>query len=201
MGRRPQEEDTLREKTIAGGAIGKAARAKPGRGGRSTVFRDASGAWRISIAGNAVTDTFPSRDAAMERMRAMARGRKNPRIKLAADAGRDHHLTDEEIAALPKGAILPPVHPGEVLLEEFIRPYGLSPIRLAAQLGVPRTRIERLVAGDTSMTEDTALRLERLFGASAEFWLGLQASHDLAVARRRDDSTIAAIAPIAAPAV
>ena len=92
--------------------------------------------------------------------------------------------------------LLAPVHPGEMLLEEFIRPYGLSPIRTAARLGVPRTRIERLVAGETRMTEDTALRLERLFGASAEFWLGLQARYDLTQARRRDDPAIRAITPL-----
>jgi addiction module HigA family antidote len=92
--------------------------------------------------------------------------------------------------------LLPPVHPGEILLEEFIRPHGLSPIKTAARLGVPRTRIERLVAGDTRITEDTALRLERLFGASAEFWLALQTAHDLMVARRRTGAALAAIAPL-----
>ena len=93
---------------------------------------------------------------------------------------------------------LPPVHPGEILLEEFIRPHGLTPTRTARRLGVPRTRIERLVAGATSMTADTALRLERLFGSSAEFWLGLQADYDLVVARRRLDPSIRAIEPLAA---
>lgn len=93
--------------------------------------------------------------------------------------------------------LLAPIHPGEVLLDEFIRPHGLSPIKTAARLGVPRTRIERLVAGETRVTEDTALRLERLFGASAEFWLALQASYDLMVARRRDAAALASIVPLA----
>lgn len=92
---------------------------------------------------------------------------------------------------------LSPVHPGEILLEEFIRPHGLTPIRTAGRLGVPRTRIERLVAGATPVTEDTALRLERLFGASAEFWLKLQADYDLIVARGRMDPSIKAIEPLA----
>lgn len=96
-----------------------------------------------------------------------------------------------------EAGVLAPVHPGEILLEEFIRPHGLSPIRTAARLGVPRTRIERLVAGETRMTEDTALRLERMFGASAEFWLALQAKYDLTQARRRDDPAIRAITPVA----
>jgi addiction module HigA family antidote len=105
-------------------------------------------------------------------------------------------LASDAIDALREGAPLPPVHPGEVLLEEFIRPHGLTPIRAAKRLNVPRTRIERLVAGVTPVTEDTALRLERLFGASAEFWLNLQASHDLAVARARRPADIEAITPL-----
>jgi addiction module HigA family antidote len=104
----------------------------------------------------------------------------------------------EIIRALPEGGALPPVHPGEILLEEFIRPHNLTPIRTAKRLGVPRTRIERLVAGVTPVTEDTALRLEQLFGSSAEFWLGLQADYDLIVARGRMDPSIKAIEPLAA---
>jgi len=99
---------------------------------------------------------------------------------------------------LSEAALLAPVHPGEMLLEEFIRPHGLSPIRTATRLGVPRTRIERLVAGETRVSADTALRLERLFGASAEFWLALQAKYDLIQARRRDDPAIRAIVPLKA---
>lgn len=110
---------------------------------------------------------------------------KNPGV---AEGSADFTTTTE---------LLAPVHPGEILLEEFIHPHGLSPIKAAARLGVPRTRIERLVAGETRVTEDTALRLERLFGASAEFWLALQAGHDLMVARRRDAPGIAAIVPLA----
>jgi antitoxin HigA-1 len=115
-------------------------------------------------------------------------------------------MTNKDLAARANAAIralqpddaLPPVHPGEILLEEFIRPHGLTPIRTASRLGVPRTRIERLVVGVTPVTEDTALRLERLFGASAEFWLKLQADYDLVVARRRMDTSIKAIEPLVA---
>lgn len=105
-------------------------------------------------------------------------------------------VAEASAAWIPETELLAPVHPGEMLLEEFIRPHGLSPIRTAARLGVPRTRIERLVAGETRVTADTALRLERLFGTSAEFWLGLQATHDLMQARRRDDAGIRAITPL-----
>jgi addiction module HigA family antidote len=74
---------------------------------------------------------------------------------------------------------LHPVHPGEVLLEEFLKPMGLSQNRLALNMGVPARRINEIVLGKRSITADTALRLARYFGTSAEFWLGLQAQYDL----------------------
>jgi addiction module HigA family antidote len=79
---------------------------------------------------------------------------------------------------------LPPVHPGEVLREEFLGPMNLSPYAVARAVGVPRTRIERLANEQTAMTADTALRLARYFGNSPEFWLSLQAAHDLRAAER-----------------
>lgn len=80
-----------------------------------------------------------------------------------------------------------PSHPGEVLEELFLLPLGLSPIGLAKRLHVPRTRIERLVKGETGLTADTAMRLARLFGNTPEFWLNLQRAWDLAQARARVD--------------
>src|SRR6266567_2783989 len=73
---------------------------------------------------------------------------------------------------------LPPIHPGEVLREEFLRPLNLSPYSVARALGVPRTRIERLANEQTAVTADTALRLAKYFGTSAAFWMGMQAQHD-----------------------
>ena len=73
------------------------------------------------------------------------------------------------------------VHPGEVLLEEFLKPMGMSQNRLALNIGVPARRINEIVLGKRSVTADTALRLARFFGTSAEFWLGLQAQYDLDV--------------------
>ncbi|MBS3908124.1 MAG: HigA family addiction module antidote protein [Actinobacteria bacterium] len=73
------------------------------------------------------------------------------------------------------------VHPGEVLLEEFLKPMGMSQNRLAINIGVPARRINEIVLGKRSITADTALRLARFFGTSAEFWLGLQAQYDLDV--------------------
>jgi addiction module HigA family antidote len=75
--------------------------------------------------------------------------------------------------------ILHPVHPGEVLLEEFLKPMNLSQNRLALNIGVPARRINEIVLGKRSISADTALRLARYFGTSAEFWLGLQAQYDL----------------------
>jgi len=77
---------------------------------------------------------------------------------------------------------LDPVHPGEVLLEEFLRPMGLSQNRLALQIGVPPRRINEIVLGKRSITADTALRLARYFGTSPQFWLGLQRDYDLDIA-------------------
>jgi len=77
---------------------------------------------------------------------------------------------------------LPPVHPGEVLLEDFMKPLGLSQYRLAQDLGVPPLRINQIVHGKRSVTADTALRLARYFGTSANVWMRLQARYDLEVA-------------------
>lgn len=76
---------------------------------------------------------------------------------------------------------LHPVHPGEVLLEEFLKPMGISQNGLAINIGVPARRINEIVLGKRSITADTALRLAKFFGNSAEFWLGLQAQYDLDV--------------------
>jgi addiction module HigA family antidote len=73
------------------------------------------------------------------------------------------------------------VHPGEVLLEEFLKPLLLSQNRLALNIGVPARRINEIVLEKRSVTADTALRLAKFFGTSAEFWLGLQAQYDLDV--------------------
>ncbi len=74
---------------------------------------------------------------------------------------------------------IPPLHPGEVLLEEFMKPMGLSQNRVGRDLGVSPRRINEIVLGKRSITADTALRLSRYFGNSAEFWMGLQMDYDL----------------------
>jgi addiction module HigA family antidote len=80
---------------------------------------------------------------------------------------------------------LPPVHPGEILLEEFLTPLGLTQYRLAKNLSVPPRRINEIVHGSRAITADTALRLARFFGTSERFWLNLQTAYDLDVERDR----------------
>ena len=77
---------------------------------------------------------------------------------------------------------LPPVHPGEVLLEDFMKPLGLSQYRLAKDIGVTPIRISQIVNGKRSITVDTAMRLARYFGTSASVWLRMQVRYDLEVA-------------------
>ena len=77
---------------------------------------------------------------------------------------------------------LSPIHPGEVLLEEFLKPLDMSQSRLALDIGVHPRRINEIVLGKRSITADTALRLARYFGNSPQFWLGLQMDYDLDMA-------------------
>jgi addiction module HigA family antidote len=76
---------------------------------------------------------------------------------------------------------LPPVHPGEILLQEFLAPMGISQYRLAKDINVPPRRINEIVHGTRAISADTALRLARYFGTSERFWLNLQAQYDLDV--------------------
>src|SRR5438128_12309799 len=83
------------------------------------------------------------------------------------------------------GKRLAPIHPGEVLLEDFLKPLGLSQYRLAQGLSVPPRRINEIVLGKRSISADTALRLARFFGTSDRFWLSLQNAYDLDVDKDR----------------
>lgn len=74
---------------------------------------------------------------------------------------------------------LPPVHPGEILKDEFLAPLGISQYRLAKDMGVPPRRINEIVKGRRAITADTALRLSRYFGLSAQFWMNLQTRYEL----------------------
>jgi addiction module HigA family antidote len=80
-----------------------------------------------------------------------------------------------------------PTHPGEVLLEEFLNPLGVTQVALAAHLGVPVQRINELIRGKRGVTPETAWLLGQAFGTSPEFWLNLQAAHDLAASRPQEE--------------
>ena len=80
---------------------------------------------------------------------------------------------------------IPNIHPGEVLLEEFLGPMEISQNRLARDIGVPPRRINEIVHGNRAVSADTALRLARYFGTSEAFWMGLQADYDIEEARER----------------
>jgi addiction module HigA family antidote len=102
--------------------------------------------------------------------------------------------------ALENGGQVPetprPIHPGEILWEEFMKPLGLKAPTTAKAMGVPRTRIERLVAGQTALSPDTALRLSRAFGKPPMFWMNLQAAYDVEVMQQDMVKALAGIRPL-----
>jgi len=85
---------------------------------------------------------------------------------------------------------LPPVHPGEVLLEDFMKPHGLTAYRVAKDIGVPALRIHQIVKGERGISADTALRLARYLGTSAEVWVRMQARYELEIAQTELESRI-----------
>ena len=89
-----------------------------------------------------------------------------------------------------KTQVLDPIHPGEILREDFLKPFGISINQLARDLDVPANRISMIVNGERSITADTALRLGTCFGMSAETWLNLQTEYDIRVARRQHGAEI-----------
>lgn len=91
-----------------------------------------------------------------------------------------------------------PIHPGEVLMEDFIVGFGITQHRLAVSIGVPPRRINEIVHGKRGITADTAVRLSKYFGTSAEFWMNLQSHYELRIERRALDVQLAAITPIQA---
>jgi len=92
---------------------------------------------------------------------------------------------------------IPYPHPGEILLEEFLKPLGISQYRLAKEIGVPQRRIGEIVAGKRAVTVDTGLRLSAFFGMSDSFWSGLQIDYDTAIAREALAETLARIPRLA----
>jgi addiction module HigA family antidote len=94
--------------------------------------------------------------------------------------------------------VMPPVHPGEILQEEFLAPLGVSQYQLAKAVDVPARRINEIVHGQRRITADTALRLSRYFGTSERFWLNLQARYDLEIEKDRLGDELDDIRPLSA---
>ena len=95
---------------------------------------------------------------------------------------------------------MPPIHPGEILAEEYLTPLGVTQHRLAVSIGVPPRRINEIVHGKRRISADTALRLARFFGTSERFWMNLQARHDLEAERDRLAPILDEIRPLDLPA-
>lgn len=92
--------------------------------------------------------------------------------------------------------LYPPIHPGEVLMEDFIEGFGITQNKLAVSIGVPPRRINEIVHSKRAITADTALRLGRYFGVDPQFWLNLQTRYDLEIAQDRVAEQVAAITPL-----
>jgi addiction module HigA family antidote len=90
------------------------------------------------------------------------------------------------------------IHPGEILLEEFLKPMGISQNKLANKIGVPPRRINEIVLGKRAITADTALRLAKAFGSSVQFWMGLQDEYELREARTLIQDQFDRVMPLAA---
>ncbi|MBK8535250.1 MAG: HigA family addiction module antidote protein [Candidatus Competibacteraceae bacterium] len=88
-----------------------------------------------------------------------------------------------DFSDVAEGGKLPPVMPGEILLEDFLKPMGLTQYRLAKEIGVPQRRIGEIIAGKRAITVNTGLRLARFFGMNDGFWIGLQTDYDTAMAK------------------
>jgi antitoxin HigA-1 len=97
---------------------------------------------------------------------------------------------------MPTDTIMSPVHPGEILLTEFLEPFGVSQYQLAKTVEVPARRINEIVHGQRRISADTALRLARYFGTSEGFWINLQARYDLETAKDRLGSVLDDIEPL-----
>lgn len=92
--------------------------------------------------------------------------------------------------------MIEPIHPGEILLEDFINGFGITQNKLAVSIGVPPRRINEIVHGKRGITADTAIRLARYFGTSEEFWMNLQSNYELRIERRVNQDSVAAITPL-----
>jgi addiction module HigA family antidote len=99
-------------------------------------------------------------------------------------------------STITESELIEPIHPGEILLEDFIEGFGITQNKLAVSIGVPPRRINEIVHGKRGITADTAIRLARYFGTSDEFWMNLQSNYELRLERRTLRDKVAAITPL-----
>lgn len=99
-------------------------------------------------------------------------------------------------STITEADLIEPIHPGEILMEDFIEGFGITQNKLAVSIGVPPRRINEIVHGKRGITADTAIRLARYFGTSAEFWMNLQSNYELRILRRTLREKVAAITPL-----
>ncbi|OFT41760.1 transcriptional regulator [Arthrobacter sp. HMSC06H05] len=92
--------------------------------------------------------------------------------------------------------MIKPIHPGEILMEDFIQGFGITQHKVAVSIGVPPRRINEIVHGKRGITADMAIRLARYFGTSEEFWMNLQSNYELRLQRRALKNTVASISPL-----
>jgi len=95
-----------------------------------------------------------------------------------------------------EAALIEPIHPGEILMEDFIEGFGITQNKLAVSIGVPPRRINEIVHGKRGITADTAIRLARYFGTSEEFWMNLQSNYELRLQRRALRDKLTEITPL-----
>ncbi len=110
------------------------------------------------------------------------------------------HLDFSDIVE-PGTPVDPPIHPGRILRNEFLKPLSLTQYRLAKSINVSQRRIGEIISGQRAITADTALRLEKFFGMRAQFWMNLQTAYDLEIAERSLDITLNTITPHPRPAL
>src|SRR5699024_338560 len=114
----------------------------------------------------------------------------------SASSGKMEVRTMSNSSTTTEADLIEPIHPGEILLEDFIDGFGITQNKLAVSIGVPPRRINEIVHGKRGITADTAIRLARYFGTSEEFWMNLQSNYELRLERRALREKVAAITPL-----
>jgi addiction module HigA family antidote len=120
------------------------------------------------------------------------------RTDAGAQGRGDHRLPLGREGSMAADTVMAPVHPGEILLEEFLKPLAVSQYQLAKEIAVPARRVNEIVHGQRRISADTALRLARFFGTSERFWINLQSRYDLEIEKDRLGDALDGIRPLSA---